>query len=35
MGHRRFARHGSVPQRRGALVDTSQLPRSADAIADA
>jgi len=35
MGHRRFARHWSVPQIRGALADTSQIPLSADAIEDA
>jgi len=35
MGHRRFARHWSVPQIRGALADTSQMPLSADAIEDA
>jgi hypothetical protein len=35
MGHRRFARHWSVPQSRGALTDTSQMPLSADAIEDA
>ena len=35
MGHRRFARHWSVPQSRGALTDTSQIPLSADAIEDA
>jgi hypothetical protein len=35
MGHRRFARHWSVPQIRGALTDTSQIPLSADAIEDA
>ena len=35
MGHRRFARHWSVPQIRGELVDTYQIPLSADAIEDA
>lgn len=35
MGHRRFARHWSVPQIRGALADTSQIPLSADAIEEA
>src|SRR5712691_8502854 len=35
MGHRRFARHWSVPQIRGALADTYQIPLSADAIEDA
>src|SRR6266404_4208854 len=35
LGHRRFARHWSVPQIRGALADTSQIPLSADAIEDA
>src|SRR5215471_12810905 len=35
MGHRRFARHWSVPQIRGALADPSQIPRSAEAIEDA
>jgi len=35
MGHRRFARHWSVPQIRGELTDTSQIPLSADAIEDA
>ncbi len=35
MGHRRFARHWSVPQIRRALADTSQIPLSADAIEDA
>src|SRR4030095_7108186 len=35
MGDRRFARHWSVPQIRGELVDTSQIPLSADAIEDA
>jgi hypothetical protein len=35
MGHRRFARHWSVPQFRGELVDTYQMPLSADAIEDA
>ena len=35
MGHRRFARHWSVPQIRGALTDTYQIPLSADAIEDA
>src|SRR6266853_1057540 len=34
-GHRRFARNWSVPQIRGALADTSQIPLSADAIEDA
>jgi hypothetical protein len=35
MGHRRFARHWSVPQIRGELVDAYQIPLSADAIEDA
>ena len=35
MGHRRFARHWSVPQIRGALADTSQIPLAADAVEDA
>ena len=35
MGHRRFARHWSVPQIRGELTDTYQIPLSADAIEDA
>src|SRR6266404_5253267 len=35
MGHRRFARHWSVPQIRRELADTSQIPLSADAIEDA
>jgi hypothetical protein len=35
IGHRRFARHWSVPQIRGELADTSQIPLSADAIEDA
>jgi len=35
LGHRRFARPWSVPPRRGALVDTSQMPLSAEAIEDA
>src|SRR5262244_2370494 len=35
VGHRRFARHWSVPQIRGELADTSQIPLSADAIEDA
>jgi len=35
MGHRRFARHWSVPQIRRALADPSQMPLSADAIEDA
>jgi hypothetical protein len=35
MGHRRFARHWSVPQIRGELADTYQSPLSADAIEDA
>src|SRR5712691_1275061 len=35
MGHRRFARHWSVPQSRGALADTSQIPLSAAAIEEA
>jgi len=35
MGHRRFARHWSVPQIRGELADTSQIPLSADAVEDA
>ncbi len=32
MGHRRFARHWSVPQSRSALADSSQMPLSADAL---
>jgi hypothetical protein len=35
MGHRRFARHWSVPQIRRELADTSQIPLSADAIEEA
>jgi hypothetical protein len=35
MGHRRFARHWSVPQIRGELTDTYQIPLSADAVEDA
>lgn len=35
IGHRRFARHWSVPQIRGELRDTHQLELSADAIEDA
>jgi hypothetical protein len=35
MGHRRFARHWSVPQLRSELADTYQIPLSADAIEDA
>ena len=35
MGHRRFARHWSVPQIRGELADTYQIPLSADAVEDA
>ena len=35
MGHRRFARHWSVPQIRRELADTYQIPLSADAIEDA
>jgi hypothetical protein len=35
MGHRRFARHGSVPQIRRARADTSPMPRSAEALEDA
>ena len=35
MGHRRFARHWSVPQIRSELADTYQIPLSADAIEDA
>ena len=35
MGHRRFARHWAVPQIRGELTDTYQIPLSAAAIADA
>src|SRR6266700_5048541 len=35
MGHRRFARHWSVPQIRGELADTYPIPLSADAIEDA
>ena len=35
MGHRRFARHWSVPQIRGDLADTSQISLSAEAIAEA
>jgi len=34
-GHRRFARHWSVPQLRSARADTEQMPRSADAIEEA
>jgi hypothetical protein len=34
-GHRRVARHWSVPQSRGARVDTDQRPLSADAIEEA
>jgi hypothetical protein len=32
LGHRRFARHGSVPQRRAELKDTYQIRLSDDAI---
>jgi len=35
MGHRRFARHWSVPQIRSERADTYQIPLSADAIEDA
>ena len=35
MGHRRFARHWSVPQSRDELADTYQIPLSADAVEDA
>ena len=35
VGHRRFARHWSVPQIRSELADTYQMPLSADAIEDA
>jgi hypothetical protein len=35
IGHRRFARHWSVPQIRGELADTYQIPLSADAVEDA
>ena len=35
VGHRRFARHWAVPQRRSALADTEQIPLSADASAEA
>ena len=35
MGHRRFARHWSVPQLRSELADSYQMPLSADAIEDA
>ena len=35
MGHRRFARHWSVPQIRSELADTYQISLSADAIEDA
>jgi len=35
MGHRRFARHWSVPQIRSELADSYQIPLSADAIEDA
>ena len=35
VGHRRFARHWSVPQIRSELADTYQSPLSADAIEDA
>jgi hypothetical protein len=35
MGHRRFARHWSVPQSRSELADSYQIPLSADAIEDA
>jgi hypothetical protein len=34
LGHRRFARHWSVPQLRAELADTYQIPLSEDAIAD-
>jgi hypothetical protein len=34
MGHRRFARHWSVPQIRGELADAYRIPLSADAIED-
>ena len=32
IGHRRFARHWSVPQIRGEMLDTSRIPLSDDAI---
>jgi hypothetical protein len=35
MGHRRFARHWSVPQIRSELADTYQIALSADAVEDA
>ena len=35
MGHRRFARHWSVPQIRSELADTYQISLSADAVEDA
>lgn len=35
VGHRRFARHWSVPQIRSELADTYQIPLAADAIEDA
>jgi hypothetical protein len=34
MGHRRFARHWSVPQIRSELLDSYRIPLSADAIED-
>ena len=34
MGHRRFSRHWSVPQIRSELLDSYQIPLSADAIED-
>jgi hypothetical protein len=34
LGHRRFARHWSVPQLRGELVDSYHIPLSHDAIED-
>jgi len=34
MGHRRFARHWSVPQIRAELLDSYRIPLSADAIED-
>jgi hypothetical protein len=34
MGHRRFARHWSVPQIRAELIDSFRIPLSADAIED-
>ena len=34
LGHRRFARHWSVPQIRAELIDSYRIPLSADAIED-